>query len=114
MSAMDPGVIAPESPQSFSSALDQVLFHMGSALNDEQANKVAGYLEGGKALPAAEALASIAAAKRRMVSREDRNILRTVIETYNGDLTHISSLESQAVTDAPTVTIKAPRLLGLA
>ncbi|MGI8306402.1 hypothetical protein [Saccharopolyspora hattusasensis] len=100
--------------QDFTDALDQVLFHMGSALDEEQTAVVAAHLERGNVLPAAEAMASIGAARRRRMSREDRVLLRLVIETYDGNLTDIDRLDTQAVLDAPTVRIKAPRFLGLA
>lgn len=101
-------------PQDFTGALDQVLFHMGSALDEEQTNMVANDLERGNVLAAAEAMASIGAEKRRRMSREDRGLLRMVIETYDGNLTDVDRLDSQAVLDAPTVRIRAPRFLGLA
>lgn len=100
--------------QDFTDVLDQVFFHMGSALDKQQTDLVADHLEHGNMLSAAEAMASIAAARRRRMSREDRRFLRIVIETYDGNLKDIDRLDSQAAVDAPTVEIKAPRFLGLA
>ncbi|PKW17990.1 hypothetical protein [Saccharopolyspora spinosa] len=115
MSVTDRDAALSATPQQdFADALDQVLFHMGSALDEEQTNMVAGHLERRNVLPAAEAMASIGAEKRRRMSREDRNLLRLVIETYDGNRTDIDRLDSQAVLDAPTVRIRAPRFLGLA
>ncbi|MGW5646260.1 hypothetical protein ACWEV3_39755 [Saccharopolyspora sp. NPDC003752] len=86
--------------QDFTDGLDQVLFHMGSALKEDQTDIVADHLEHGNVLAAAETMASIAAARRRRMSHEDRGLLRVVIETYNGNRTNIDRLDSQAVVDA--------------
>ncbi|MGW5642797.1 hypothetical protein ACWEV3_17885 [Saccharopolyspora sp. NPDC003752] len=113
MTVIGHGIIAPDHPHRFTDALDRVFFHMGSALDDVQARKIAAYLADGRHLPAAEAMASIAAAKQRTMSSEDCSILRTVVEAYNGDLTQIRRMESQVATGTPPSRSK-PHLLRLA
>ncbi|MGW1680138.1 hypothetical protein [Saccharopolyspora sp. NPDC002376] len=94
MSATDWGVFAPDDSQGSSDDLEQVLFHLGSALSDEQTAKVLDHLDDGEPLSAAELMASAAVVRGRAVSCEDRTTLRRVIEVHGGDLSDVDLLDS--------------------
>lgn len=93
-----------------SADIEQVLFHMGSAVNDAQTDEIVGYLDEGKIFSAAKALAAIAAAKRRSLSSEDRDLLRRIIEEHRGDPTNLGILDSLSVTGASATASKTPPL----
>ncbi|MGW1680112.1 hypothetical protein [Saccharopolyspora sp. NPDC002376] len=101
MSVTDTAAIARDTSGLAADDLEQVLFHLGSAVDRVQTTKIVAHLDAGRVLPAAELLAAIAVAKQRTVSREDRHVLRWTIEAGNGDLTNVRVLESQAVEAGP-------------
>ncbi|MER5387734.1 hypothetical protein [Saccharopolyspora sp. NPDC002686] len=114
MTVIDHGIVAHDQSAFLTDSLDRVFFHMGSTLDNDQADKISDHLAAGDNVRAAQALAAIAAAAQRLLPHDDRLALRTIIEAYNGDLTHIRALDAQANAEVAPPRSNAVRFLRTA